>query len=98
VVLPEGVSSDSAFEGLDGQEAEPGPDLDQHQLLDVILLRELFLLLVHYLVVPEPNPTVEVGEGEDMVDEGFGLGVVLGGVEGMHQQLLHQLQVVFLLK
>lgn len=50
-------------------------------------------MLVHHLVDSEPDAVVVVVEGDDVVDEGFGLRVVLGRVERLMQHLLHQLEV-----
>lgn len=50
-------------------------------------------MLVHYLVDSEPDAVVVVVEGDYVVDEGFGLRVVLRRVERLMQHLLHQLEV-----
>jgi len=70
-VLPQGLSAHGAIEGLDGLEAEPRPDFNQHQLLYVVFSCELFLMLVDDLIVPEPNTVIVPSEGDHMIDEGL---------------------------
>ena len=52
------------------------------------------MILIHcmtYLEIPEPNPVIEEGEGEDVVVERLGLRVALRGGEGLLQHLLQNL-------
>jgi hypothetical protein len=90
LILPECLPAHGSPEDLDRLQAEAGPDLDQSQLLYVIGLRELLLMLVHYLVASEPNAIVVIIKGEYVVNEGLGLRMVLRRVEGLMQHFLHQ--------
>ena len=68
-VLPECLSAHGPIEDLDGLEAEARADLDQRQLLDVVLLRELLLVLVHHLVHAKPHTIVVVVKTQHVVYE-----------------------------
>jgi len=45
-----------------------------------------------HLKVAEPDAPVEMREGEDMVEEGLALGVLVGHVEALRQHLLGETQ------
>lgn len=70
-VLPESLSAHGAIENLNWLEAKPWPDLNKSQLLNVILLSELFLMLVYHLVDAEPDTIIVVVERENMINEGL---------------------------
>jgi len=92
-VLPECLAAHGPIEDLDGLEAEARADLDQRQLLDVVLLRELLLVLVHHLVHAEPHAVVVVVKTQHVVNERLRLRVVLRSVKRLMQHLLDQLEV-----
>ena len=49
-VLPEGLTSQGIIEYLDWLKCHAWSNLDQYQLLNIVLLRELFFMLVQNLV------------------------------------------------
>ena len=72
-------------------ERDSRTNLNQHKLFDIVCRSELLFILVQYLVVPEIDLSVEPVEGDHVVNEWFGLGVVLGCIENLVKHLLHQL-------
>ena len=50
-------------------------------------------MLIHYLIVTEPDTAIVIGKSHYVVYEGLRFGVVLRGVESMDEHLLQQLKV-----
>lgn len=84
VVLEEGLSSEGSAEDTDWIESEAWSDLNK---LDLLALG----VILNDLVVSEPDAIVANGEGEDVIDEGLALWMVVGGSESLNEDLLEEL-------
>ena len=93
LVLPQGVATYAARECLDGSHVEARADLNKHELVDVIILRELLLILVENLIVSEVDGTVDPVERDHVVHERLTLRMIFGRVEHMRQHFFCELEL-----
>jgi len=57
-VLPESASAERTIKDFDWLQSHARAYLNENKFLDIILLRELFFVLVEYLICSEPDPVI----------------------------------------
>jgi len=81
LILPKSATTKGAIENLNRLQGHARPDLDQHKLFNIILLREHLLMLVKDLISAEPDLVILELEAKHVIDERLALRVVFRRVE-----------------
>ena len=92
-VLPERLAAEAACKGLDRCHGEARTNLDEHKLVDIIFTRELLLVLVENLIMPEVDGIVDPVERDHMINERFALRMIFRRVEHVRQHFFGQLKL-----
>lgn len=85
LILPETFAAQHVVENFDRLKSHPGSNFNEHKLLDVTLLSELLLVLIHYLVNPEPNAVIKHRKRQNVVDKRLALWMVLWSVKNLYE-------------
>ena len=87
LILPETFAAQHLVKNFDRLKRHPGSNFNEHKLLDVTLLSELLLVLIHYLVNSEPNAVVKHRKRQNVVDKRLAFWMVLWSVENLYEHL-----------